>query len=298
MKMISVVLCSLFFASAYAAEQSNNGSEEMHQAPASTFELEPQLALRDNVQNYTSGAKIEQTGALIGVKAEYGFNDTLSAGLLLGYASLSGKISGGSISVSGADSKGLNDPSLFLNARFNAGPGSIRFGTSLSFSLEKSKIDSNLNSNPATGGTALDPFVGYEMYFDKNTFGARVAYGFLLSNQKRTDSQSGVDVDETISGVNSLHTSLFYERAIDNVTLGFAFDLINNSKTTIKVDSTGSSSDGSPTTYWDLDVYVPIRLTSNLTLLPETIYQTGSALPSTISSFNSLTIQCGARFAF
>jgi hypothetical protein len=289
----------MFSASAFGADsQVAEGSQFQHQTAASTFELTPQLEY-DSITlklKSTTLDKAEIVGPISSVMGEYGLNDMFSVGLLLAYQSFDQKYSPSGL-VQDVHQKGLKDPDLFLNGRVAAGPGSFRFGTHLSFSLEDSKTDSSGDSNAATGGTALTPFVGYEAYFGPHTVGARMTYTVYKGDRKQSDSSSGTQVNSTISGGETLTTQVFYEYLMEQVTLGVAAEL-NNIKGA-KITSNGTSQDSSGSSGYSLAVYAPWQLAPNVTLLPRFNYGAFTAFDRTnIDSISAWGIQIGARFAF
>ncbi len=293
----SLTLISLMFSvSAFGAAE---GSEFQHQAPVSTFELTPTLEYKAFTTKLKAVGfdKAEISELSEGLMGEYGLNDMLSLGFLLKHSSSDNKYSP-SGATKDTSAKGLKDPDFFVNGQVAAGPGSFRFGTHLSFSMEDRKTDASEKSNMASGGALLTPFVGYETILGPHAVGARMAYTLYKGEQKRSDSSSGTKVDSTVKGGEVLTTALFYEYDSQPVTLGVSFELQNQRST--KTTKNGNTTDNNnPVSIYGLSVYAPVLVAPNITILPKVTYNAYGAYDSTnIDSVTGWTVQVGARFAF
>ncbi len=296
---LATIAATLLSANAHAVQEQS--SEIFHQAGAGSFEFSPALdyaRLKATYKNNVLGLKSTTvTGPHIEGKFEYGINSMLAVGGILGYASTNSEVSPSGI-IKDTTSKGMVDPDIFLNGAIAAGPGSFRFGTHFTYSIDKSKTEANGDTNQASGGMALIPFIGYEMPVGPHIFGGRLSYELIKGDRKSTDSSGGTDVNSTTSGGEDLSAAFFYEFAMPAVSLGTSLEVIASKETS--TETAGISTDNhDSTTRAQLNFYAPFRAAPNFTLIPRVSYQRYTAYNSAlVDYFDGFLVHVGARFAF
>lgn len=281
---------------AHAAPTTN--PEYLHQAPEGTLELTGVLSYATSTAKYKSGNKSDTKGFREVLLFEGGLNDLASAGVALGYHSL--KNTSSAPNTSSTTSSGLEDLDVFLHARSNMVNGSFRYGLDVNLAVEKDKREANGDTNAATGGIALQPFVGYEIQTGAATVGGRLAYAFWVGDRKaEITNSSGTTISYTLSGGNSLTPSVFLETPLqETTTLGFAFEMAFSDKSKYEVNGT-SGDYTSSRSRWNLMTYVPVDVTSTIRIVPRVAYGQFSAFDtSSLDSQDMWTIDLGARFVF
>lgn len=264
---------SLLFAST-AFAQEGNGSQYQYQTPANQFDLTPGLEFGGvTTKNPASASysELKQTMVTESVMGEYGLNDMLSVGLILGASERENDY--GTSLIRNTHSVGFLDPNLFIKGRLPVGPGSLRFGTNLSLAFEKFHVYSDSNTNVSSGGIHMIPFVGYEVEINRNIFGARFSYEFKLMNDKLVAN----DVGGTRKGGENFQSALFYEYHLSRVIIGGAFELINHASERVDFDNGGSQMWKESTSEFRVKAYVPVKLSPRVTILPSLFYGTYAA---------------------
>jgi len=298
--MTTRILTSLIFAAsctAMAAE--SNGSQYQWQTPADKFELTPAIKYSTaTLKNKgTPSTHDDFTGFGESLRGEYGISQQFSAGLLLENVSTKDKSSVPN-SVSTTQS-GLMDPVAFFHGRSDAGGGSVRYGADLGFSLGKAKRESNGNSNNASGGISLAPFVGYEMNMGSATAGARLTYKLYTGDRSMTSETTTPATEAKISGPNVMTLGLFYEANMQPLTLGAALEVISTDKATIKITNVTPNTKTASATDLNIKIYAPYEITPTVTLLPVFDYTIRTAYDKSASEGrNGWDLGVGARFAF
>lgn len=204
MVALPLLLSGAAFADGNQADtQVDYGSIRHHQAAAGKIEITGQLEyldkvvkLNDNSQNTIPGGALASVstrfnkGDVSGlgeiITGEYGINDHYAISLRLITGSLKvkpdptpGTYAGKAGIEDSWTQSGIEDPTIALNSRYDhVGPGTLRWGVPVSFSLEKHKIDQNLDANLQTGGLSFAPYVAYEKMFG---LGSRIGINFQYS---------------------------------------------------------------------------------------------------------------------
>lgn len=298
MKVILATLALVSFAAGAQGTASSAGSEYQHQTPVDKMEVRALLGYKMLDMKNKGGSKTEFSGLSETVAFEYGVSEMISAGLELsnsGYDIKSTPAGGGAATTT--KQSGLHDMVFFLNGRNAMGPGELRFGTLVNFSLGKNKQESNGNSNNASGGIGLTPFVGYEMAAGPGLVGARLSYMFWAGDRKQTDETNTPADEYTISGGSVFTTAFFYEMPMSSMTLGGALEFLAPAKSEYKLNGV-KSAETNPHTETALAVYAPYYVNDMVTILPKIRYNTWTAKNSGLDSVSGWDINVGARFLF
>lgn len=283
---------------AFAVE---NGSEYMHQAPASTPELTPFLSSKAEVLKGRNGGKVEVGGVATGVLFEYGLNEMFSAGARLGFEAYSAKLTpaSGTVLDDTRTKAGMQDLGLFFHGR-SGRDLSLRYGLDLGVALGKEKFKDNGDVNSYSGGIAAAPFLGLEWVRGRNTFGFNALYMHWIADRKgeQEGSSTSNGYSYTYKGGGVFKPSVFYEADVSIVTIGAALSIAYSNDQEVRQD--GKDPDRSAgTTTWNLKVYVPVHVTPTITILPELSYGEVSALNNAVyESDRTSTFQVAGRFAF
>ena len=245
-------------------------SELYHQAPAGTFEVTPGIAILSTKSKLRStDLEINTVGVPLNVIGEYGVSSFFSIGLNLQFGNSFTSFANCPVGFDCKSSKsyGLEDPRIDLKFMFPVGPGLLRFGAGASFAVEKSVKKASGDSNTASGGNKVVPFLAYEVAFGPSILGAQIQYDAYIGDRKVSDS----GVDQTDSKGAAFSTNVFYEYTRSIVTLGAAlgYGTSERSQTT----ANGTTTINSVTTNaFALKIYAPIHTTDRLTLLPTVTY--------------------------
>lgn len=305
--MIRKLIALLPLAIASAAYAADTGSEYMHQTAASKWEVTPQIEYHDwTVKSYNAApSKVEISGMSYSVKGEYGINDMFSVGAKLGMNSDSWKYTYDTGTAPGNSStSGLNNIDIFGLGKTDLAGGTFRYGLDFAVSTAKHKFDTTSNTYSIandTGGTSLTPFIGWEMAMGPGTLGAKFSYSFLLTDRKYDVSPAaGTNIDSD-KGVNSESLAVFYEWMMNNWSLGVsvAWNGVSGSKATTVNGATGDVDSGHAGIL--VDVYAPITLADNITLLPQIGFgDPGTAVQNIggVKTDSGWDLGVGCRFAF
>ena len=272
-------------------------SELYHQAAAGTFEITPGLALLSKkLKLRNTDLEINTVGIPVTVIGEYGVSSFFSIGLNLRYE---GSFTSYTNCPNGFDCKssgsyGLQDPQIDLKFKVPVGPGLLRFGAGASFAVEKSVQKSSGDSNMASGGNKVAPFLVYEIAFGPSILGAQVQYDAYIGDRKVNNS----GVDQTISKGAAFSTNIFYEFNRRIVTFGAALGYGTQDREQTTANGTTTVNNVTPNLF-GLKIYAPIHSTDRLTLLPTVTYAILTYPSSSSSSVAAVTeIGGAARFAF
>jgi len=273
-----------------APVQSERGSMKtslfMYQTDSNVFQLTPSFDYSLVDIDFEPEGSSESKSTNFGLMAEYGLNEMLSVGVDLNSRNSKTKVSVPGFTVPDATQSGLADPSFFLNGRMVAGPGVLRFGGNLNYSLGDSKANNNYS-----GGHSLNGFVGYEMTMDSAIYGARISYDLFKGEQTSVDDQGNKTKTE---GGKSFAVAGFYETDIIPILIGGAVVVSAMDKSTSEGATVGASS-----TQMGLSVYGHYLVNPDLQILPNLAYTMPLAYDkAAIKSNHSLLAQVGARFSF
>jgi len=300
MKPISALLVSLLLSNSVFAE---SGSEYFHQAEIGRFEVTPTVQhLRMRAESSAAQAPltgVDITATNFEIKSEYGINSMLSAGLILGHSNAKNQPTP-SNTFKSRTSKGLNDPDFFLNGALPMGPGTFHFGTHFTYSISKSKIDVDGNSNAASGGWSLTPYAGYDFHAGPNIFGIHMSYDLAQGNRKVVDKYStpGSEINSTDSGGQALTANYFYEYQRQMVTFGAALEVVTQ-RTSDRETNGVSTDQHDPLTTAQLNLYAPLRFTPNFTFIPTASYIRFIAYDTAATdTVAGMAIQVAGRLSF
>lgn len=294
------------FAHADADSSGSNGTEYMYQTPGDTFMVQPQIGLGGIAVKYndtnTGYKNLKATSAAlpVGVAGEYGINQMLAIGLELIYSSNKTTFDCDSPLPCPKDKKasGLHDPAINIKLRNQIGAGTLRYGLRAAIALEKSKIDSDGNSNAASGGSSVTPFVGYELPLGPGFIGAQASYDLYKGDRKtKTD---GVTNETKTTGGETLEVSAFYEANVGIMTYGGALVFDSRAESKDAVGSAAPKGNKNAYTAYTLHFYTPAHLTPTITILP-TVDLGGISYTSSGSSADSagaFLISVAGRFTF
>jgi len=271
-----------------AAFAKGGGSEYFYQASAGKQDVTPRLTIATTETEFDSGSKTEASANVLSAEYEYGWMEGLSVGGALAYTA-SGDYDNG---TSDGDVSGLNNLEAFVKASLPAGPGALKYGAALSLSLEDSEFESNGDTNAATGGHDLEPYVGYEMSSGSCTYGAKLALEVGLTDRTIKDTV-GTTADH--SGKEDTTISLFYEHKFsEDMLLGASLDWVTTSDS--KNEDTGTKTESlSPTQV--ISVYLPVKLGGG-TLLPAIAYgitTDDKVGANDVDSYSALALTVGYR---
>jgi len=295
--LILAALAAVSFSLPAFGQDSQSQSEYQYQTSAGRIDVTAALGYQQMEAKGPNASKVEQKGLSQMVRGEYGINDMFSAGLIVRNFDLKSEYSA-NLNQPSTKESGLADPVIFFHGRMAQGPGSLRFGADVGFSLEDSEISSTDNENMASGGISVAPFVGYEMIKDQCTYGARVSYLFYATERNETDKTSTPPDKNKLKGGAALTTALFYEHNMNPWILGAALEFVfqDGEKTTTAGVTT--EEDASHSAY-RLNVYAPYDISQTIRLLPRITYGNYMAMDKTErTSQNDMTVEIGARFTF
>ena len=278
------------------------GSEYLHQAPGGAFELSPGLMItterlkgRGTVRNRTASQ------LMLMVEGEYGFNDMFSLGANLGVGVGATSIDNCPSNTTCNDTRqsGMRDAMVTFNGRVPFGLSAFRFGLDLSQSFGEAVIEKDGDSNLASGGTTLTPFVGFETTFGASLIGAKLGYDVYQSDRDYKNESPPATKFKVKDG-QRLNAALFYEYTFPKiVSVGAALEYLDRADSKTSGNGTTSKNkDGASLTM--LNVYVPLRFNPRVTLIPE-ISSGLSKYKTSNSSFKEHVVSqvaVNARFTF
>ncbi|MGE4131766.1 MAG: hypothetical protein AB7F86_09005 [Bdellovibrionales bacterium] len=284
---------------AHAEGGSNLGSEYQWQTGEGKVEVTGTLDYYSATTKYKSTSTITETntkGLSETVMGEYGLTDMFSAGGWIRNRDWKNEFSPSS--NTSTKYSGFGDLVLFFHGKMDMGTGSFRYGADINLGLGKQKQKSNGDLTYTTGGMGLTPFVGYEMYSNSCTYGARLSHELALAHRKR-EVEGTTTVEHELSGAEPTELAFFYEHNMQPMILGAALEFTSVSKEEDKNKSTNTTSKSAGHTSTALALYVPYEVAENITILPEFKYGKYTAYDS--SSIDSVTfwdLSVGGRFAF
>ena len=272
-------------------------SELYHQAAAGTFEVTPGIALfstKSKLRN--TDLEINRFGLPVNVIGEYGVSSFFSIGLNLtfGNSFLSYVNCPVGFDCKTSKSYGLEDPRIDLKFMVPVGPGLLRFGAGGSFAVEKSVLKSSGDSNMASGGNRITPFLAYEVTYGPSILGAQVQYDAYVGDRRVNDS----GVDQTDSKGAAFSTTVFYEFTRSIVTFGAALDYRTSERSQTTLNGT-TTIESVTSNLFELQIYAPLHTTDRLTLVPTVRYAILTYPSSSSTSVTAITAIGGAaRIAF
>lgn len=295
-KTVLAMIASLSL-NAMAADGGGKGSQFLYQAPVDKIQLTPALTYLSLTAKLKGAVtKLESSGYTGALRSEYGISDMFSAGATLSYTSLKNEYSPAGVTAS-TDSKGLDDIRFFLLGRMDQAASSFRFGTDVNFSLSKSITEADSDTNRASGGISLEPFVGYEMYWNACTVGTKLAYKLYAGDRKAEDKSATPTTTSDVSGGETVTWSAFYEHDMKPWTLGVSLDWESEAKD--KEDTNGTVTTSAGQSIMTLTLYAPYEVSESLTVYPLVNYGKYTAFDTaSIESANSYAVQVKGRFTF
>ncbi len=266
---------------------------------AGQFTLTPGIGLEIVRQKFKSPDVEFSTDILSpGVQAEYGATDFLSVGGTFGYLA----------SVTSADkcpsgytcertgTKGISDPSLYAKFRLHAGQGNFIAKLNYSFSIEDHKIESDGDSNAASGGNTLTASAGYEVGFNRNRIGFEIARDLMQTDRSvKDDGPPALDY-KVGAGENTSFTG-FYEIHVEKANVGGYLSYLIADKTEDNLSGSMQKNDDRYSIV-KLQFYAAIHF-DRFDLLPTAGYSVVNyASASNLDYMISQNVGCGFRFMF
>jgi hypothetical protein len=265
MKKLVVLLAVLAGTSAFAGESAQ--SEFFYQAPAAAHE--GTFGLGFFTGEVDTSPSIDLSGQRVFAEYEYGINEAWAVGVLLNYTQT--KID----TSPSTDSTGLNDLEINVKGKHTPEAG-LRYGAMIELALQDGEVKSNGDTNQATGGIMVNPYVGYEMAKDQCKFGGKLARGVRLKDEKEEDK--GSNTTEESSGGEATTLTGFYEHTFsEQWALGGSLEYAMIGDT--KSDS-GDTDNGNSMT---LNVYAPMHMGPG-TLIPQFSYASTSGADTDVTA--------------
>ena len=265
-------------------------SEFFYQAAPGVQVVTPEfnyIAITVETNNAGTPTKTEVKRTGVRVAYDYGINQMFSVGAALEYST--SKDEGNTPTTIEA---GLNDIEVNFKGTYAMGPGNLRFGSELSYSLGDRKIEANGNSNAYTGGHILTPYLGYDMNLGKGVAGTKLARQMNLGKQKVDNN--GVTTE--YEGDEETQFDLFYEQGINaDWNAGGALSYVQKADT----KSNGTSTENINPTYL-VRLYAPVKW-GNAEVLPELRYSFTSddkVEAAKIEKYDVLGFKVGYRMTF
>lgn len=257
----------------------SNGSEYLHQPDANSLDLIPQLGLGIIATKFSSnGIKRYEGVTPIGVGVAYGITHMFAVGVDLGFTNIARTYTcSNKPCPNGGRSRGFDDPKFKLMGRNVFDRHTLRYGIDLSASLEKHKIDSSGNSNMASGGYVVAPWIGYEVTLgERHMLGAKIQYELVKADRKITDDtdisltqEPGASLGEqTLSDGKILDLDAFYELKTKKVTYGVAVHLAHRQESRLALKDAPSAPVRDQGFTTGIKLYVPIQFSERIALLP------------------------------
>lgn len=305
MKYLAFALPLALSTAAFAADSSSGVSVYEHQTDSGKWEVTPGFtfgSIKTNFNATAANGNLTSASDSIfnfSVAGEYGINEMLSVGLKIGYQTDSFSLTpSGSSSPSAS---GMTDPVLYVNGKNAVGPGLIRWGALLDFSLGAMTLSSDGKTyNESSGGITLTPFVGYEMAnIGPGTLGARLAYDLYQSDRSFTNNMQ-TNTSEKIKAGNNLSFVVFYEMPFDPVIWGVDVGIVNHSAATFNNGTTDTSMNDGQTNF-KVETYAAWTVAPDITVLPTIGYGpmgVGGYLANGATSQNGIYGTVAARFGF
>lgn len=280
-----------------------------HQVASGSWDLQLGAYWKERKTQYVGNGHLLSKQKTSGefLSGEYGFNDFLALGAGIGIESTRLRNSTPSENAEFM-SKGATDPQFLLKGRIAMALGTLYGGTTLTYPTQKHVIEASGNSNMASGGTSVTPYIGYEIARGDHTMGVRVAYQVWLGSRQIEDRSFGLNsttitVDEQVTGGNVLTASTFYEFAWQRLTMGLAALVEETAAKTTTYDATQSRDTSpdrdSPTGRIALQFYAPVELGLRFTLLPSIEVGRYHAIDTeNVHSIHDFKGQVQARYTF
>lgn len=265
-----------------AAQAAEGSSEFFFQSAAGQSELTPRLGYKmSTIRSKGNTQDIKVNGLFnTGVAYEYGINEMMAVEAALNFASLETDTN------PKVKQSGLQDPTVKLKATSAMGTWNLRYGAELGLGLEKSKIEASGNTNAASGGFSLTPYVGADANVGPGNLGGRLMYAYKMD---RKEEDNGVE--DTIKDGNEIGLSAFYEYMITDMLLGGSLNYrdIAESKNNSGVAEVKHSIMG-------VSLYSRIPM-GTWALLPRLDYDFSST-GDLYEKYNDINLSVAARFTF
>lgn len=299
-KCIPLAFLLTFVGVASAEDTGMTNSEFLHQPEAQELEVIPGVKL--NVTAFSlrnTDTKVTGVGSPLTVDLDYGFSSMFSAGLVLGYGSTAYvRTCTFPKTCNDTTSKGLLDPKLNFKLRFPVGPGTLRVGADVGVAVEHSKIKSSGDSNQASGGTTVTPFVAYELPLSVGLLGLAMQYDVYKSDQKTDDDSFAPGTTYSVTGGQSFGTSAYYEANFRKLTFGGALNYANAGISKASVNGKNLDVD-SVINAFGVSFYLPVHFTPTIALLPIASYSVlNYSSMSSVSSAGVFNVGVAGRFSF
>lgn len=233
--MIKYFLAALLFSGSASAAESEfffQADEDQH--------LLSFAGLYNNSSLESGSTTIDSDGFLIRVQYEQGISEMLSWNVGVDYGNFTRE------STSESKISGLSDLQFALKGRYMTSNGSLRFGADSEFGLQEFEVENDDDSNRASGGIKISPYIGYQWQWDQNVMGVRVARDIILKDSHGDYQGSDAEVD----GGEYTSISIFYEREINDMNrMGFALGQTARDDWDLIVGGTSNPQDGENALY-------------------------------------------------
>ena len=300
---ILVLSCAVFAVNANAAFSTNDASsgvsEWEHQAPIDTLEIsliynsESDKATPSSANIFSAGSK---TGSQYGLKAEYGYMQSLTFGVQGKYANDSVSLTGfNSQSAASVQTNGLVGFSAFIKGNADFTSGTVTYGVQY-HSVNSDEVFTPGACNCSLTGYDITPSLGLEFWLTGAVTGLQVQY-VVMGNQSLVNELNSPTTTETVKGGNAVKGTLFYEENFQSFKLGAAFTYVSAADTQ---DNTSSATDNDANTSLIGTIYIPIYFADSAAFLPSANYtaQTYSSSLSAVKSDTQFNANVALRVGF
>ena len=245
--------------------------------------LTPQITGSYGVREFEGNNEYSYHGAVTGLAYEYGLSKSLSLQGIIRHTYVKIEDSGRHSTV-----EGLADPGMTLAGNWNLGLFTLRYGSSLFFSLENSKP-----SNGFSGEKKLIPYIGFDLNFGRHFTGLRMSKVVLLEDRKTENNNGQITKSR---GGEDLTIQAFYEVFIKESSVGVYIFFLEDDNYTYQNGTTTNR-----VNRFGYEFYGSIVLNENWTLIPSLLY--GTTLDSElgtldIETYDDYTLRCQFRYTF
>ncbi len=292
---VAIALATSLVATAQTAIQ----SEYFYQAPTDANVFTPGVEYTSSTTKIKGVSNAQKlTGPTLNLTYERGITEDFAAGLTVGYANQSVEAAG---STKSQTSSGLTDLNIFAKGAMAFTEGSsAHYGVNLVAALENQKVETSGDTNAATGGMYISPYIGYQWAVGAGAVGTRLSTELL----KTAKSERNNVTTTTEEGTTTQLTG-FYEMKMDTTKIDFEARYTLNAD---KKDKETGFKTGVPN-YIGLAVIPTFAINESTTVLGSLSYD--KILDSKISEETStgtqeyeiengdiLAINIGGRFTF
>ncbi|HVK61418.1 MAG TPA: hypothetical protein VM432_07705 [Bdellovibrionales bacterium] len=237
------------------------GSEFFHQPAFGENEITAGIGviISSSVQRNSRFYESTATGIdPLSFQFAYGVGEKTAVGFRLAYASYQVSAGGDSDKA-----KGLYNPVLFFSGMLPKSGFKINYGADVILPFQKGKVESNGDSNVASGEFSIAPTVGAEIPASWGFFGPKLRY--LIRGERETEFTT---VDAKYKDGNRLSLVLFNEWKLDHSRVGVRVN--QNWVEESKITSPGTERTSSASYEWtSANVYARIASSPTFEILPD-----------------------------